>query len=105
MAISKHNLLLDQFSGRIGNIIVKNYSYGAVISKSPDMSKVIKTPKQLAASLKFKAAQAFAKSVISSEEKRKEFEKLRKPGQQVYHAAIAHYMKTTDDQLLEPDEL
>jgi len=97
MARSKENLLLDQFSGRIGNLIVKSYKYGAVLSKRPDMSKAGKTPKQEKARLMFKAAQAFAKNIISDTEKKKDFEKHLKPGQTVYHSAISFYMKSNPD--------
>jgi len=57
------------------------------------MSKAGKTAKQEEVRTKFKAAQAFAKDIISNSDKKTEFEKHLKPGQTVYHAAIAFYMK------------
>ncbi len=93
MARSK-NLLLHEVRGNIGKqIVVKQYANGTVISKMPDMSKAGKTPAQAEARLKFKMAQAYAKSVLSKTEIRNFYEQNLKPGQTVYHAAISAYMK------------
>ncbi|TCC94021.1 hypothetical protein EZ428_04400 [Pedobacter frigiditerrae] len=93
MAISKNNIVTETLSGKVGNIIFKNYGGKTVISKYPDMSKVVKTEKQKENQLQFKAAQAYAKSIISDTEKKLAFTKTIPKDKTVYQAAISKYLK------------
>lgn len=93
MAISKNNIITETLSGKLGNIIFKNYGDKTIISKYPDMSKVVKTEKQKENQLQFKAAQAYAKSIISDAEKKSAFIKTMAKDKTVYHAAISKYLK------------
>ena len=93
MAISKNNVVTDALSGKVGNIIFKNYGDKTVISRHPDMSKVIKTEKQLENQYQFKAAQAYAKSILTDPEKKLAFIKTIPKGKTAYHAAISKYLK------------
>ena len=89
--VKRPDILLSGLSGKVGTI--KQYQYGTVISKFPDMSGVKWTPKQKNGHSKFKAAVAFAKEVMRDEKKRKKYEKKLKKGQSVYHMVISEYMK------------
>ncbi len=93
MAISKDNIVTATLSGKVGNVIFKNYGNKTVISKYPNMSNVKKTDKQLANQYLFKAAQAYAKSIISDPEKKLAFIKTIPKGKVAYHAAISKYLK------------
>ncbi|MFA6276690.1 MAG: hypothetical protein WC622_08065 [Pedobacter sp.] len=93
MAISKNNIITETLSGKVGNIIFKNYGNKTVISKYPDMSKVVKTEKQMENQLQFKAAQAYAKSILSDPDKKSAFIKTIPKDKTAYHAAISKYLK------------
>jgi len=93
MAISKNNIVTETLSGKVGNIIFKNYGNKTVISKYPDMSNVVKTEKQKENQLQFRAAQAYAKSILSDPEKKLAFTKTIPKDKTVYHAAISKYLK------------
>lgn len=93
MAISKNNIITETLSGKIGNIIFKNYGNKTVISKYPNMSEVVKSAKQLENQLQFKAAQAYAKNLLADPEKKLAFMKTLPKGKIAYHAAISKYLK------------
>lgn len=93
MAISKNNIITATLSGKVGNIIFKNYGNKTIISKYPNMSNIIKTEKQKENQLKFKAAQAYAKSILSDPDKKIAFIKTIPKGKTAYHSAISKYLK------------
>ena len=93
MAISKNNVVTDSLSGKVGNIIFKNYGDKTVISKYPDMSKVKKTAKQLQNQDLFSRAHHYAKRVITDPVKKLAFSKTIPKGKMVYHAAVSKYLK------------
>lgn len=93
MAVVKRNQVTKGLSGKFHEFIFKNYSYGTVVSKVPDRSKVKLSKKQKAANTIFKAAVAYAKEVIRDPKKRKPYEVKLKRGKTVYHTALADYLK------------
>ncbi len=93
MAISKNNIVTETLSGKVGNVIFKNYSNKTVISRYPDMSKVVKSDKQLQNQEQFAAAHAYAKRIISDPAKKLAFMKTIPKGKMVYHAAVSKYLK------------
>ncbi len=93
MAISKNNVVTESLSGKVGNVIFKNYATKTVISRYPDMSRVVKSAKQLANQDLFSAAHRYAKSVISDPVKKLAFSKTIPKGKMVYHAAVSKYLK------------
>lgn len=93
MAVVKNNKVTKGLSGKFEDFIFKNYSYGTVVSKVPDRSKVKLSKKQKRANTLFKAAVAYAKEVIRDPKKRKPYETALKRGKTVYHAALADYLK------------
>ena len=93
MAISK-NPLLKNASGKIGkSIVLKNYSYGTVISAYPDMSKVKPSKKQRQAKNRFAEAVQYAKSILANPKKKAALKAKLPRGKSVYHAAIKKYLK------------
>ena len=94
MAKAENNVLFNGISGKYGNVILKNYSYGTVISKIPDRSKVVLSVKQKKANSVFKEAVAYAKSVLADPKLQKQYKtKLKKKGSSLYHIALSDYLK------------
>lgn len=93
MAISKDNIVTHSLSGKVGNVIFKNYDDKTVISKYPDMSKVKKSAKQLENQDLFSDAHHYAKSIIADPAKKLAFIKTIPKGKMVYHAAVSKYLK------------
>jgi hypothetical protein len=76
MARFNNNLLLIRLRGKIADgIIVKQYDYGTVISKMPDMSRVKKTELQKLYQGKFAKAVAYAQSIIRHRKKKSAYAK------------------------------
>lgn len=93
MAISKNNILTESLSGKVGNIIFKYYDNKTVISKRPDMSRVIKSAKQLENQALFSEAHLYAKGIIADPVKKLAFIKTIPKGKMAYHAAVSKYLK------------
>ena len=93
MAISKDNIVTHSLSGKVGNVIFKNYGDKTVISKYPDMSKVKKSAKQLENQDLFSDAHHYAKSIIADPAKKLAFIKTIPKGKMAYHAAVSKYLK------------
>ncbi|HEY5825993.1 MAG TPA: hypothetical protein VIT44_16585 [Cyclobacteriaceae bacterium] len=93
MARVKDNVLTRGFSGKLDQIVFKTYSYGTVVSRSPDMSKVKLSKAQKKANGVFKDAVSYAQSILADPAKKKAYAKKLKPGKTVYHTALAEYLK------------
>jgi hypothetical protein len=93
MARVKTNALLDGISGKVGKLVFKKYASGTIVTAAPNRSKVKLSATQQTANKKFKAAVAYAKAVMADSEKRKQYEMILKPGQSVYHLALADFMR------------
>lgn len=93
MAISKDNVVTHSLSGKVGNVIFKNYGDKTIISKYPDMSKVKKSAKQLKNQDLFSYAHHYAKGIIADPAKKLAFSKTIPKGKMVYHAAVSKYLK------------
>jgi hypothetical protein len=93
MAKLKGNALIEGFSGRLDNIILKHYRYGTVISTRPDMSKVKRTREQKQRSSRFAEAVAYARGVVADANLKKAYaRKASKTGRTIYHLALSDYM-------------
>ncbi len=87
-------MVLQGTSGQLGKqLLLKQYAYGAVLSKYPDMSAVKPSEKQIEGYDKFRVAVAYAQSIINDAKKKKAYQKKLKPGQTVYHFAIREYLQ------------
>jgi hypothetical protein len=93
MAISKNNVVTHNSSGKVGNVIFKNYGDKTVISKRPDMSSIVKSAKQLQNQDLFSEAHYYAKEIIADPVKKLAFSKTIPKGKMVYHAAVSKYLK------------
>jgi hypothetical protein len=90
MAVSYNNVITRNYSGRVGDIILKNYAGKSVMTKRPDCSKVIKTARQLEFNDKFKKSVKFGQYVIKNQELIDHYRRKR-PDLDPYHAAISDY--------------
>ncbi|MGA3012603.1 MAG: hypothetical protein ABSD71_01080 [Bacteroidales bacterium] len=90
MAVSYNNLITREYSGRVGDVVFKNYHGKSVMAKRPDCSKVIKTAKQVEHMNEFARAVKYGQYVIKNQELSKYYRKKR-PDLSPYHAAISDY--------------
>jgi hypothetical protein len=91
MAVSFNNTITSEYSGRVGNIVLKNYAGKSVMAKRPDCSKVIKTAKQVEINTRFAKAVKYAQYVLKNPALCKYYKKKR-PGLTRYNAAISDFM-------------
>jgi len=91
MAISFNNAITSEYSGRVGNIVLKNYAGKSVMAKRPDCSKVIKTAKQVEINTRFAKAVKYAQFVLKNPALCKYYNKKR-PDLSAYNAAISDFM-------------
>jgi len=89
----KNDLLLKDLHGKLGNLVIKQYDYGTVVTKYPNMSGVKRSELQKVNANRFKEAVAYAQSIIRNPEKCKAYAKKLKGKKSVYYAAIAEFMK------------
>jgi hypothetical protein len=88
-----NNPLLIGLRGSIGKqIVFKNYGHCTVVTKYPDMSRVIRTPLQKGKNRIFARAVRYAQSILQDPEKLQNYKSTLKPGERVYNAAIREYM-------------
>jgi hypothetical protein len=75
MAKIEGNVIMQGMSGTIGKqLVFKNYIYGTVVSRVPDMSNIIPTAKQKEEKSRFKRAVEYAKRVLANAEMRADVE-------------------------------
>lgn len=95
MAKQNNNIVMHGLSGQIGKqLVVKQYAYGEVISKFPDMSNIKPSKKQEEKRSKFTEAVAYAQSVLNDTEKKLAYQKMLEPGQKVYYVALKEYLQS-----------
>ena len=78
------NPLLKHTSGKIGDVtVVKQYSYGTVISAIPDMSRVKKSDLQKFKQHYFKDTVIYAQTILRDPKKKAAYTKTLKAGKTV----------------------
>ena len=92
MAISFNNVITKYFSGRVGDIVLRNYGGRSVMSKRPDCSKVVRSERQLANNDWFKKAVRFGQYAIRTTEQLKHYTKIKKSNQSAYNAAVSDFL-------------
>lgn len=93
MARAGKKSLLKDIRGAVGKeLVIKQYSYGTVVSKYPDMSKVKRSKLQNQSQNIFAQAVAYAKSIIQDADKKAAYSRKLKKGQRIYNAAIKEYL-------------
>jgi hypothetical protein len=90
MAISFNNVITKEYSGRVGDIVFRNYGGKSVMSKRPDCSKVIKTARQIEFMNRFAKAVKYGQYVIKNQELSNYYRKKR-PDLSPYHAGISDF--------------
>ena len=91
MAISYNNIITRGYSGKVGNVILKNYGGTSVMTKLPDCSKVIKTARQMVFMNKFAMGVKFGQFAKDNLTLCENYNKKR-PDLSPYHAAISDFM-------------
>ena len=91
MAISFKNLITRMYSGRVGDIVLRNYGGKSVMAKRPDCSKVVKSPAQLENQKSFAKASKYSKAVKNDPQKSEEYSEKKKKTRykDVFHAAMS----------------
>ncbi|ADY53287.1 hypothetical protein Pedsa_2746 [Pseudopedobacter saltans DSM 12145] len=93
MAKVKRNVIMQGMSGKIcDQLVLKTYNYGTVVSKIPDMSKVVPSSHQKDKRNRFKEAVAYAKAIIADVHKKAGVAYRTPKGKLVYHQAIREYL-------------
>ena len=90
MAVSYNNVITRNYSGRVGDIVFRNYNGKSVMAKRPDCSKVIKTALQWENMNKFAKAVKYALFVIANHVLC-DYYRMKRPDLDPYHAAISDY--------------
>jgi hypothetical protein len=91
MAISFKNLITRMYSGRVGDIVLRNYGGKSVMAKRPDCSKVVKSPAQLENQKSFARAVKYSKGVKNDPQRSESYSEKKKKTKykDVYHAAMS----------------
>jgi len=105
MAHLKHNSPLHGLRGRVGTLVFKYYANlnngkgKQVVTKVPDMSGIKPSPLQKLRRDVFAEAVAYARIVKRDPEKRAAYEKILKPGQTVFNAALSSFLKKRNEEM------
>ncbi|MGA3013871.1 MAG: hypothetical protein ABSD71_07525 [Bacteroidales bacterium] len=91
MAISFKNVITRMYSGRLGDIVLRNYGGKSVMAKRPDCSKVVKSPAQLENQKSFAKAVKYSKAVKNDPQRSEDYSEKKKKTKykDVYHAAMS----------------
>jgi hypothetical protein len=94
MAISFKNVITKLYSGRVGDIVLRNYGGKSVMAKRPDCSKVVKSPAQLENQKRFAKAVKRSKTVNNDPQRFEYYNKKKKKKKYLsaYHAAMSDFM-------------
>lgn len=79
----------------IDTIVIKDYPKNYVITRKPDMTRVVYNEKQKNEQSRFARAVAYARSVVMDPVKKAALQKKLPKGKKVYHAALQEYLKGT----------
>ena len=93
MAVSFTNVITKGYSGKVGDIVFRNYDGKSVMAKRPDCSKVIKTARQEVFMNKFAKAVKVGQFAKTNQTLIEHYNKKR-PYLSVYHAAISDYQSS-----------
>lgn len=99
MASVRKSIILKGISGRVGDIVIKQYRSGTVITKVPDMSGILPTKSQKKNRRRFSDAVKFAKSIVADPDEHAAWKSKTRKGTSVYHAAMRAYLKEEVPQL------
>jgi hypothetical protein len=87
------NPLFKDMSGKLGNLVIKNYNGKTVVCMYPDYEQKPATGNQAISRLRFKEANAYAKTITQNAELKKKYAKKIKGTQTVHQLAMKEYFK------------
>jgi len=92
MAISRTNILLHGFKGKLADYVVRRWGESTVLSKKPNTkhrrwSKLQKSNRQ-----RFREAMAYARRVLSNPEMRAYYARKKRKMQTTWNVAVADYL-------------
>lgn len=100
MAKLKLNPVIEEITGRLGNLIFRRTHSGNVsLSKSPNMSHVQWSPAQEAHRQRFKEAVEYARSAMADPEIRQIYEQMaaeKKKNKRPFDMAVSDYFQGND---------
>ena len=91
MAISRNNIITRNFSGKVGNIILRIVDGCSIISAYPDYSKIKWSKKQNENRKQFRKASIYSKKILKDPEKLKFYKSKAKARQNASNMAISDY--------------
>jgi len=93
MARTTSNLILQGLKGGLDKqLVIKQYSYGTVVTKYPDMEDIEPSVLQQLERNKFREATAYAQSINRNPVTKAEWKAKLPPGTSVFHAAMKEYL-------------
>ena len=100
MAKVKLNPIIEELTGRLGNLVFRRTHTGNVsLIKSPNMSHVQWSPAQEAHRRRFKEAVAYARSAMADPEIRQIYEQMaveKKKNKRPFDMAVSDYFQGND---------
>jgi hypothetical protein len=92
MAKVKLNPILEQISGKVGDLVFKRYGDETIISRKADMSGVEATPAQMAVRERFREAALYGKMVMADAETKALYvDAAKAKGKPVFSLTIADF--------------
>jgi hypothetical protein len=93
MARMKGNIATEGISGRVGQLLFKQYGDKTVVSRVPDMSRRKLTEKQREANLQFRFANRWANYILKDPEKYEYYRSIATGGKNARNMAVSEYMR------------
>ena len=92
MAISRTNIILQGFKGKLGDLVVRRWGGSTVLSKKPNTRHRKWSKLQKSNRKRFGDAMAYARRVLLDPEMWSYYRKKRRKKQTVWNVAVADYM-------------
>ena len=94
MARVKVNPIIEQMSGKMGDLVFKRYGDEVIIARAPDMSQREFTPGQLAAQERFRRAAQYGKLALAQPEVRASYEAAaQESGSPLFSLMVTDFFK------------
>ena len=93
MAVVINSLILKGISGKIGELVVKQYEGKTIVCTCPVRSVKALSEKQEKQRAKFKSAVRWAQEVIANENLLAKYKEQLRKGQTVFHYLVGEYMR------------
>jgi len=93
MAISRTNIVLHGFKGKLADLVVRRWGESTVLSRKPNTRHRKWSKLQKSNRLRFREAMVYARRVLSNPEMRAYYVKKKRKMQTVWNVAVADYMR------------